>query len=116
MDEILREALAHEEEGLAEYHKLLDAVSGRNIMLEEYARTQIAAEDRALGRHRQDAAQARLDHLKDARASAEGGGGAIPCGRHGARARDFRPCILISRQRLRTLRANGRSKGFASWN
>jgi bacterioferritin len=45
VDEILREALAHEEEGLAEYRKLLDQVSGRSIMLEEYARTQIAAEE-----------------------------------------------------------------------
>jgi bacterioferritin len=45
VDEILREALTHEEEGVAEYHKLLDLVAGRNIMLEEYARTQIAAED-----------------------------------------------------------------------
>jgi len=44
VDEILREALAHEEEGLAEYHKLLGMVEGREIMLEEYARTQIAAE------------------------------------------------------------------------
>jgi bacterioferritin len=45
VDEILREALAHEREGLAEYRKLLAAVSGRSIMLEEYARTQIAAEE-----------------------------------------------------------------------
>ncbi len=45
VDEILREALAHEQEGLAEYHKLHELVAGRNIMLEEYARTQIAAED-----------------------------------------------------------------------
>jgi bacterioferritin len=45
VDEILREALAHEQEGLAEYRKLLVAVAGRNIMLEEYARTQIAAEE-----------------------------------------------------------------------
>jgi bacterioferritin len=45
VDEILREALEHEQEGLAEYHKLLRAVAGRNIMLEEYARTQIAAEE-----------------------------------------------------------------------
>jgi bacterioferritin len=45
VDEILREALAHEEEGLTEYSKLLDQVSGRSIMLEEYARTQIAAEE-----------------------------------------------------------------------
>ena len=45
VDEILREALVHEEEGVAQYHKLLELVAGRNIMLEEYARTQIAAED-----------------------------------------------------------------------
>lgn len=45
VDEILREALTHEEEGLAEYRKLLEQVAGRNIMLEEYARTQIAAEE-----------------------------------------------------------------------
>ncbi|HEY8053906.1 MAG: bacterioferritin [Steroidobacterales bacterium] len=45
VDEILREALAHEREGLAEYRKLLTAVSGRSIMLEEYARGQIAAEE-----------------------------------------------------------------------
>src|ERR1700733_1922979 len=38
VDEILREALAHELEGLAEYRKLLDLVAGRDIMLEEYAR------------------------------------------------------------------------------
>ena len=44
VDEILREALVHEEEGVAQYHKLLELVAGRNIMLEEYARTQIAAE------------------------------------------------------------------------
>ena len=45
VDEILREALTHEEEGLAEYHRLLEAVAGRNIMLEEYAREQIATEE-----------------------------------------------------------------------
>jgi bacterioferritin len=45
VDEILREALAHEEEGLAEYRRLLQAVAGRNIMLEEYARVQIATEE-----------------------------------------------------------------------
>jgi bacterioferritin len=45
IDEILREALTHEQEGLAEYRKLLAAVAGRNIMLEEYARAQIAAEE-----------------------------------------------------------------------
>ena len=45
VDEILREALAHEQEGLDEYRKLLAIVAGRNIMLEEYARAQIAAEE-----------------------------------------------------------------------
>ena len=45
VDEILREALAHEEEGLAEYRRLLELVADRNIMLEEYARAQIAAEE-----------------------------------------------------------------------
>jgi bacterioferritin len=45
IDEILREALEHEQEGLAEYHRLLAAVAGHNIMLEEYARAQIAAEE-----------------------------------------------------------------------
>lgn len=45
VDEILREAFTHEEAGVAEYHKLLELVAGRNVMLEEFARTQIAAED-----------------------------------------------------------------------
>ncbi|HXY75463.1 MAG TPA: ferritin-like domain-containing protein [Steroidobacteraceae bacterium] len=45
VDEILREALAHEQEGLSEYRKLLGLVAGRSIMLEEYARQQIAAEE-----------------------------------------------------------------------
>jgi len=45
VDEILREALAHEQEALAEYRKLLELVDGRNLMLEEYARAQIAAEE-----------------------------------------------------------------------
>jgi len=45
VDEILREALTHEQEGLAEYRKLLEAVAERNVMLEEYARAQIAAEE-----------------------------------------------------------------------
>jgi bacterioferritin len=45
VDEILHEALAHEQQGLAEYHKLLELVADRNIMLEEYARAQIAAEE-----------------------------------------------------------------------
>src|SRR6185312_8464563 len=45
VDEILREALSHEQEGLAEYRKLLDIGAGRNILREEYARAQIAAEE-----------------------------------------------------------------------
>jgi bacterioferritin len=45
VDEIMREALTHEQEGLAEYRKLLAEVAGRSIMLEEYARAQIAAEE-----------------------------------------------------------------------
>jgi bacterioferritin len=45
IDDILREAVEHEREGLAEYHKLLAVVAGHNVMLEEYARLQIAAED-----------------------------------------------------------------------
>jgi bacterioferritin len=45
VDEILNEALVHEEEGLAEYRKLLGLVAGKSIMLEEYARAQIAAEE-----------------------------------------------------------------------
>ena len=48
VDEILAEALAHEEEGLAEYRKLLKQVADKSIMLEEYARTQISAEEEHL--------------------------------------------------------------------
>ena len=45
VDEILGEALEHEQHGLEEYRKLLEAGAGRSIMLEEYARAQIAAEE-----------------------------------------------------------------------
>jgi bacterioferritin len=45
VDEILGEALTHEEEGLAEYRALLELVAGKSIMLEEYARKLIAAEE-----------------------------------------------------------------------
>jgi bacterioferritin len=45
VDEILREALSHEQEGLVEYRALLGLVEGRSMMLEEYARAQIAAEE-----------------------------------------------------------------------
>src|SRR6202158_4706959 len=45
VDEILREALTHEQEGLAEYRKLLAAVGDRHVRLEKSARAQIAAEE-----------------------------------------------------------------------
>jgi bacterioferritin len=45
VDEILNEALVHERLGLEAYVALLNQVAGKNIMLEEYARAQIAAED-----------------------------------------------------------------------
>jgi bacterioferritin len=49
VDDILKEASEHEREGLAEYRKLLAVVEGgRSIMLEEYARAQIAAEEQHL--------------------------------------------------------------------
>jgi bacterioferritin len=43
--EILEESLKHEQAGVAEYRQLYGLVSGRDIMLEEYARQQIAAEE-----------------------------------------------------------------------
>lgn len=45
VDDILQEAFSHEQVGLAEYHKLLKLTEGRSILLEEYARDQIAAEE-----------------------------------------------------------------------
>ena len=45
VDEILAESLAHEEQGLNAYRRLLELVAGKSIMLEEYARDQIAAEE-----------------------------------------------------------------------
>ena len=48
VDEILSEALEHERQGLDEYRKLLTMVTGKSIMLEEYARAQIAAEEEHL--------------------------------------------------------------------
>jgi bacterioferritin len=46
VDDILKEAVEHERLGLAEYRKLFEACAGRSIMLEEYARNQIATEER----------------------------------------------------------------------
>lgn len=48
VDDILKEALEHEEQGLAEYRELLELVAGKTIVLEEYARAQIAAEEQHL--------------------------------------------------------------------
>jgi bacterioferritin len=42
---ILKESLEHEMAALDLYQQLLAAVDGRNVMLEEYARRQIAAEN-----------------------------------------------------------------------
>lgn len=46
--DILQEAHDHEKVGLDEYRKLLELVRDKNIMLEEYARGQIAAEEQHL--------------------------------------------------------------------
>ena len=45
IDEILQESIAHERAAIALYRRLLDCVEGRSIYLEEYARTQIGAEE-----------------------------------------------------------------------
>src|SRR5215510_5088565 len=45
VNEILKEAYEHEKVGLDEYHVLLGLVKDVNIMLEEYARDMIAAEE-----------------------------------------------------------------------
>jgi bacterioferritin len=45
VNEILEESLEHEHAGLHEYRRLNELVAGRNIMLEEYARNQIATEE-----------------------------------------------------------------------
>ncbi len=46
---ILRESLDHEASALAEYHRLLELVDGRSVLLEEYARRMIAQEEIHLG-------------------------------------------------------------------
>jgi bacterioferritin len=45
VDDILGEALEHEQKGLDAYRKLLDQVRDRSIMLEEFAREMISAEE-----------------------------------------------------------------------
>jgi len=47
--DILRESLEHETLALSHYHRLLELVNGRNILLEEYARAKIAQEEGHLG-------------------------------------------------------------------
>lgn len=47
--DILKESLEHEQLALAEYHKLLELVNGKNVMLEEYARRMISLEEMHLG-------------------------------------------------------------------
>ena len=45
VNEILKEAHEHEKAGLDAYYQLLELVTGKSILLEEYARDQIAAEE-----------------------------------------------------------------------
>ena len=45
VNEILKEAHEHEKVGLRAYYDLLELVAGKSILLEEYARDQIAAEE-----------------------------------------------------------------------
>jgi bacterioferritin len=47
--DILRESLAHESASLECYHKLLKLVEGESVMLEEYARELIYAEELHIG-------------------------------------------------------------------
>jgi len=48
IDDIMQEPYHHEQVGLAEYHKLLRLTEGASILLEEYSRAQIAAEEEHL--------------------------------------------------------------------
>jgi bacterioferritin len=45
IDEILQEAVEHEEDGIARYRKLLETVQGKSVMLEEYARLMLHDEE-----------------------------------------------------------------------
>lgn len=45
INDILKESVEHEREGLAAYHELLKLVEGESVMLEEYAREMIYAEE-----------------------------------------------------------------------
>lgn len=43
--DILRESLAHEGEACAAYHQLLELTQGKSVLLDDYARTLIVAEE-----------------------------------------------------------------------
>ncbi|OGP85244.1 MAG: bacterioferritin [Deltaproteobacteria bacterium RBG_13_65_10] len=45
IDQILREALEHEQEAVDQYYRLLRLVRDKNVMLEEYARAMIQEEE-----------------------------------------------------------------------
>ena len=45
INDILRESIEHEKEGVARYRELLALVEGKDIRLEEYARTMIQTEE-----------------------------------------------------------------------
>ena len=45
IDEILKESIEHEQEGIQYYRKLLAVVEGRDMMLEEYARRMLHDEE-----------------------------------------------------------------------
>ncbi len=45
IDQILREALDHELEGIAAYKRLLEQTQGKSVVLEEYARKMIHGEE-----------------------------------------------------------------------
>jgi len=47
--DILREAMQHERDTLALYHKLLGQAEGNSVMLEEYTREMIRTEEQHLG-------------------------------------------------------------------
>ncbi len=45
MKDILEESHAHEQRAIEKYNKLLELVEGNSVFLEEYARSQVAAEE-----------------------------------------------------------------------
>lgn len=45
INDILKESMIHEKEGLAAYHELLKLAEGESVLLEEYAREMISSEE-----------------------------------------------------------------------